>query len=106
MEQMVMLRRFATASLPSSGNRFLFSTKKAATGRAIKRIFRISCSLARTERLLPAAEPRIAATIPGMTRRRLISRCLIKRAVARLVPQAEDSLLVPMARCMGSPANT
>ena len=56
------------------------------------------------ERRAPIEEPHIAAMMDGRARRKLTSRFLMKRKVAMVVPQEDESLLVATAIWGGSPA--
>ena len=47
----------------------------------------------------------MAAATPGRASFQRTSPLRMKRIVVREVPQAEESLLVPMARWVGSPAS-
>ena len=65
----------------------------------------ITVSLTDRDHFAPMEDPSTAAATEGSARRRFTRPFRINRAVAREVPQAEDSLLVAMAECTGSPAN-
>ena len=49
------------------------------------------------ERWAPIEEPITAARTDGIARRKFTNRLRIKRAVASVVPQADESLLVAIA---------
>ena len=66
---------------------------------------RIRRSSAARDSREPSDEPSMAAATPGRASFQRTSPLRMKRIVVREVPQAEESLLVPMARWVGSPAS-
>ena len=86
-------------------NKLLFNTIKAAKGKIINNNFSISPSGARRDSFAPMEDPRMAVITEGIANLRFTKPFLINRKVARVVPQAEDNLLVAIAWCTGSPAN-
>ena len=105
MQQTASVFRSAAAGFPLSRNRCRFNTKNAAIGRTPSRIYFSAASSTSKDSLAPSEDPAAAIITDGTARRKFTSPFRIKRAVARVVPQAEDSLLVAIAIWAGSPAN-
>ena len=74
-------------------------------GSTANRIPRITRSSVIRESREPHQEPASAAATPGRASFHRTSPLRMNRTVVRDVPQAEESLFVPMARWTGSPAN-